>query len=252
MSAGSQSDGWRSTFFLGVFCLGFGVHLGHFPVWLEEARDLSSGQISFVVFGAVAARLLTGPILAVWSEPRSARCAGFQLASSAAIAMAAMNWLQTPAGLLVAGFFAVSAALALFPLGEAMLLRAAERARPSFGVGRAIGSVSFVIGVLVGGLAIDALGAEAIGPLLFALWCALAIAALWAPRFKMGGDGDEGLAERLRVAARYFRGSDFILLIAAAGLIQASHSFYYGFSAILWREQGASGLIVGLMWSFAV
>ena len=44
----------------------------------------------------------------------------------------------------------------------------------------------------------------------------------------------------------------FMMAVTAVSLIQASHAFYYGFSAIAWREQGISTGDVGLLWAFSV
>jgi PPP family 3-phenylpropionic acid transporter len=37
-----------------------------------------------------------------------------------------------------------------------------------------------------------------------------------------------------------------------AGLIQGAHAFYYGFSTILWRGQGISEPVIGLLWGVGV
>jgi PPP family 3-phenylpropionic acid transporter len=48
------------------------------------------------------------------------------------------------------------------------------------------------------------------------------------------------------------RNRKFLILIVACGLIQAAHGFYYSFSTIVWRGQGISPEMVGVLWAFGV
>jgi MFS transporter, PPP family, 3-phenylpropionic acid transporter len=44
----------------------------------------------------------------------------------------------------------------------------------------------------------------------------------------------------------------FMLAIVSTGLIQASHGFYYGFSALSWKAQGLPSAMVGVLWGVGV
>ncbi len=44
----------------------------------------------------------------------------------------------------------------------------------------------------------------------------------------------------------------FIAVLAAAGLIQASHAFFYGFSAVQWRAAGFDGTVIAALWGLGV
>ena len=48
------------------------------------------------------------------------------------------------------------------------------------------------------------------------------------------------------------RDKTFVLAVATAGLIQGAHAFYYGFSALLWRQQGISAPMIGVLWGVGV
>ena len=37
-----------------------------------------------------------------------------------------------------------------------------------------------------------------------------------------------------------------------AGLIQGTHAFYYGFSTLLWRREGISEPMIGVLWGVGV
>ena len=43
-----------------------------------------------------------------------------------------------------------------------------------------------------------------------------------------------------------------MLAIVSTGLIQASHGFYYGFSALAWGAQGLASGVVGTLWGVGV
>jgi PPP family 3-phenylpropionic acid transporter len=43
-----------------------------------------------------------------------------------------------------------------------------------------------------------------------------------------------------------------VLAVITAGLIQGAHAFYYGFSALLWRKDGISAPMIGVLWGVGV
>jgi PPP family 3-phenylpropionic acid transporter len=53
-------------------------------------------------------------------------------------------------------------------------------------------------------------------------------------------------------ARSLMRDPAFIGVLAAAGLIQASHAVYYGFSALAWRAQGLDGAAIAALWALGV
>ena len=46
--------------------------------------------------------------------------------------------------------------------------------------------------------------------------------------------------------------SRFVTAATAAGLIQASHALYYGFSALQWQAAGYDGVTIGALWTVGV
>jgi PPP family 3-phenylpropionic acid transporter len=44
----------------------------------------------------------------------------------------------------------------------------------------------------------------------------------------------------------------FVMMLAAAALVQASHAMYYGFSTLDWRGAGLSGPYIGMLWALGV
>src|SRR3972149_5279085 len=50
----------------------------------------------------------------------------------------------------------------------------------------------------------------------------------------------------------FLRTPGFVAVAAAAGLIQASHAVYYGFSSLDWKMTGLDGTAVGALWAVGV
>jgi PPP family 3-phenylpropionic acid transporter len=48
------------------------------------------------------------------------------------------------------------------------------------------------------------------------------------------------------------RNPAFLMAIAAASLVQASHALYYGFSTIDWQAAGYDGGVIGALWALGV
>ena len=53
-------------------------------------------------------------------------------------------------------------------------------------------------------------------------------------------------------ATGLLRNPAFLVAIAAASLVQASHALYYGFSTIDWQAAGYDGGVIGALWALGV
>src|SRR5664280_1984000 len=101
----------------------------------------------------------------------------------------------------------------------------------AYGPVRLWGSAAFILGTFVAGFATDTLPARHLiwliaGASLLSAIAALALAPLSAAT-PPASEPDKPRPQLLRDPA-------FIAVVAAASLIQASHSVYYGFSALEW------------------
>jgi len=229
-----------------------GVILVFLPRWLEVERALSGAEIGAVLSLAQFARILTGPAIAYWADGASDRGTPLKYVSVAAvIAYAAFFFIAHGFWqLLVLGFIALSLTQALTPLIEAATLRATAQGKLSYGVARGIGSFAFIVANIAGGVLISGFGLGAV-----VIWVlsglALVVATSW-----LGLKHDPPLvqtrAARLGAIGELLRNRRFVILIIACGLIQSAHGFYYGFSTIVWRGQGISPEMVGILWAFGV
>ncbi|MGE0828100.1 MAG: MFS transporter [Hyphomonadaceae bacterium] len=237
-----------------LFC-GAGVLMPFLALWLKETRGLSGVEIGAVASAAALARIFVGPLIAAWADGFADRRTPIRIISIAALIgyAAFFNAHGFPA-LLALGFAAASMTQAVTPLIEGGALRASQYARIPFGAARALSSILFMFGNVVGG----ALVAQA-GPGVVAIWfltCLLltALSAWFAlkPDPAPQEAAALGFRGRLRLGAKLFTIRRFTLVLVGAGLIQAAHAFYYNFSVLVWRGQGISDFETGLLWAFAV
>ncbi len=244
-----MSNAWRATAYLSLFYFIFGLQLPYLPVWLETARGLDGPQISFVLFGALLARVIVGPVISGWADARTAKIASVLMAAGAGFGYFVLNLTFDPIFLAIVGFFLMSIVHAIIPLGESSLLLVAGESRPSFGQGRALASLSFVFGVFSGGFLIQYVGVSSLVPVITCLFVGLMLIGWLVPSIPLGESGTEaGLWSRMARGIRLYRRPTLYLLLISASCIQAAHAFYYGFSTVIWEKQGFSGTEISFLW----
>ncbi len=248
-----MSNAWRATLFLSAFFFAFGFQLPYLPAWLEAVRGLSGAQIGVAVFGASVLRIAAGPLSAAYADSRNARAVLVRMTGLITVGFLVLlfpgpDWLVMMSSLL-AGVVVYST----MPLGEAALLLSAGKDGPGFGLGRAIGSVLFIAGVLIGGVLKDVLGITSIVPALALFYGISMLAAFLAPDLPMGDAGRaSSFVTRLRKGAEIFARPSLFLMLMASGFMLGAHAFYYGFSVVIWEAQGVSGAMTGALWSIGV
>jgi PPP family 3-phenylpropionic acid transporter len=137
------------------------------------------------------------------------------------------------------------------PLIEAATLRATAEGKITYGVARGLGSVTFIVANIAGGVLIARFGLIAVVVWTLTLLSLTALSAWSALK------PDPPLT-RARSVTRFdalrsmLRSRRFLILVFACGLIQSGHAFYYSFSVIVWRGQGISADLVGVLWAFGV
>jgi MFS transporter, PPP family, 3-phenylpropionic acid transporter len=235
-----------------LFCA-YGMTLAFLPRWLEVERNLGGAAIGAILALAQFARIVTGPVVAFWADGAADRRMPIRLVLVAAVlAYAAFFFLAHDFwSLLAFGFVALSLTQALTPLVEVAALRATAEGRISYGVARGIGSICFIIANVAGGVLIARFGLGAVVVWTLTLLSLAALSA-WATL-----QADPPVT-RVRGQARFdalrtlLRSRRFLILVAACGLIQSGHAFYYSFSVLVWRGQGIPAETVGVLWAFGV
>lgn len=247
-----ESPAARVTLVLSALFSTTGVILVFLPRWLEGERGLAGAEIGAVLALAPLGRLFFGPAIALWADSVADRRTPLRvMATASLIAFAAFFFLAHDFwSLLLLGFLALALMQTITPLAEAAALRATAEGKISYGVARGIGSLAFIVASVSGGFLVSRFGLGAV-----VVWTLCALAFTLASTLAMRRDppththAPGGLFTRIAPLLRVRR---YLLVILACGLIQSGHAFYYNFSTIIWRGQGISADVVGLLWAFAV
>lgn len=237
----------------GLIFTGVGVSLPFAGLWFE-AQGLSGAEIAMILATPMLARVVTGPFLAIWADGlKLRRTALFFLGLAAAAAYAGALLVEGVALWLPLWFVASTASAAMIPLSDALTLRLARRDGFVFAWPRGVGSFAFIVANVAMGLLLTRAPVDAI-----LVWVAVAavlsgLAAFLAlPREPVLETGVTSSRDRLAGLGRLVADPAFMTAVAAVGFIHASHAFYYGFSAIIWTDQGVSERDVGLLWGVSV
>ena len=230
-----------------------GVSLPFAGLWLS-AQGLTGAQVGTVLAAPMLARLVTGPLLAVWADGFRLRrtpiallglvmALGYGLAGLAdGFAARAVGW-----------FIGATAMGALVPLTDVMTLRLAARLGFTFALPRGLGSAAFVVANIGMGVLLLATPVEAIIVWIVAASVAFAVSALLALPPEPVADGPPLLGrERFQGLGRLLGDPVFLITIFAVGAVQAAHAFQYCFSALLWKTQGITEAVTGQLWAFGV
>ncbi len=240
--------------FYAALLLGGGVATPYIAVWLK-AHGLSGGEIGVILSLPLMARILTGPGLAVWADTFRLRRTSIALllALSAIVSLTMMTthgfvlWL-------ILWFAAATTFTACAPLTDVIVMRRGAAEGFSYARPRSVGSFAYIVGNVGGGALIAALGPEVVMVWIIVCAAMAALAARWLlPPEPVHIEGIKARKRDLFAGiARLAKDRLFMLTIASVGLIQCAHAFYYGFSALVWKQQGISSAVIGLLWGVGV
>ncbi len=228
-----------------------GVSLPFAGLWLA-AQGFTAGQIGGLLAAPMLARLVTGPVIAVWADGFARRRTPIALLGSAACAAYVVAgvgqglWIQGGAW-----FVAATAMAALIPLTDVLSLQAARRVGFAFAWPRGCGSAAFVAANVLMGAVLS--GASVDGVIVGVALASGLLALTAATLLPTDGVAERGRArDRFAGVGRLVRDRRFMTALVAIGAIQATHAFYYGFSAIAWKSQGIDERTTGLLWALSV
>ena len=228
-----------------------GVSLPFAGLWLK-AQGFTAVQIGGLLAAPMLARLVTGPVIAVWADGFTTRRVPIALLGAVACVAYVVAWLGD--GLVLKGlawFVAATAMAALIPLTDVLNLEAARRSRFPFSWPRGCGSAAFVTANVLAGAALS--GASVDGVIVVVSLASGLMALTAAILLPPEGVGQVSRArDRFAGVGRLVRDRRFMTALLAIGAIQATHGFYYGFSAIAWKAQGIDERTTGLLWAFSV
>ena len=244
----------RLGLFYAVLLLGSGASSPYAGVWFR-AQGLSGAAIGLILAAPALGRAVTGPALAVWADGFSLRRTPLALlalglaAGYIALALAHGFWPW-----LVLWFVSQSLLASCSPLADVITLRRARAEGFNYGWPRGIGSASYVAANVGMGALLEIAAPNAMIAWIALAALATAAAARWLLPPDRVHEGGEPLRsrERLKGLGELLRDPVFMLAIVSGGLIQASHGFYYGFSALTWKRQGLGEGMTGVLWGVGV
>lgn len=224
-----------------------GVNLPFWPVWLAS-KGLDATAIGMLVAVAIGIKVVGNPLVAHLADTTGER-------KRIMIALALLAFVAFALFAFTDGFWAILAVTALFsvafaaihPLGESLTMLAVHAERLDYGRIRLWGSLSFIAAAFLAGAALAGRPAGIVlalvlGALALTLGATAALPDMRAPK---AASARFALLDVLKDRA-------FVLFIAAATAVQASHSVYYAFGTLHWRDVGYSEAVIGALWAEGV
>lgn len=238
-----------------LFYASFGGLIQWFPIWLIEEQGFTGEQLGLVISLAGLGRIIAGPLTSAWADGRRDRRAPIQLLAAITVLALGALWFSASFPVSFALAFAAEVTFwALIAFLEAALLRLCHPQRvPNYGLARGLASLSFVVGNVVTGMLVDAIGNDGIW-----WWLAITMIGLLAASLGMAPEPVERTApvpfgERLAQGLAMVKRPEFALLMFGCGLIQAGHQYYYIFGTKLWIDElGISATLAGWLFAFGV
>lgn len=236
---------------LALFYSGFlavtGIQVPFIPLWLES-RGLDARAIGVILAAPIVVRMFIVPIInRLADRSDNARGALIIATFSSALCFAIIGFSSDFAAILLTFSFAAIAFTPIGALTDAYALKGLEGRR--YGQVRLWGSVAFLIANLSAGWLLTVI---AIGSIIWVIVLAMAVMGLFAflllplDAAPAAQQADAAHVPHLWLSPR------FIVIAAAAGLIQSSHAIYYGFSALDWTAKGFGSDAVGILWAIGV
>ncbi|MCB9875997.1 MAG: MFS transporter [Planctomycetes bacterium] len=228
-----------------------GVYMQFFPTWLKERQGFDAQDVAVVLSAQTISRTLAGPL---WSQrvDRSgdARRVLMLLAAAAcgAFALFAAAPSVWSAWLVAFGFGCLYPPM--HPILDAAAVRVGRERGFSFGRLRLVGSMAFLLAIVVVGPCLEPDATRRVFPILMVSLLATAVAAWFVPR--PTAPPPAPVDGRPVVWWRLFGSGQFVLLLVSSALIQGSHATYYNLSTVHWNEHGIGKTCASLLWAEGV
>jgi PPP family 3-phenylpropionic acid transporter len=237
-----------ALFYIALF-ISIGIQLPFFPLWLE-AKGLDARMIGLVLAAPMLVRLFSIPVATRLADRRQSLWGAIVAATGAAAAGTIALGL-TDGGLAILIVFSLASLpfTPIMPMTEAYALRGLAQVGRAYGPVRLWGSAAFIAGSLGAGWIIDSIAPGNLIWLMAAAMLAATAAAAGLVPLRPRAPVPEATESSYQ---GFLRTPGFAFVAAAAGLIQASHAVYYGFSSLDWKAAGLDGTAVGALWAVGV
>lgn len=233
-----------------IFCM-MAIHSGFFSLMLSQ-QGVSKMEIGRIAAVTGAASLVAQPLLGLisdrWRAERLLYVAGAALAPLAyySIQHAGQLWLIAFWAALFVGF---SLGVQILSTGWIAALNAGGH-KLDFGFSRGVGSLSFALGSVVIGLAVNRFGMGCLPVLLAVFGLTLAAAALLLPRPQLvrpaqGTDAPRALSFG-RALQNLARTRPYVMLVCCSFLANLSSGAFTTYFSVFFSQEGGSASLLGI------
>jgi MFS transporter, PPP family, 3-phenylpropionic acid transporter len=248
-----QALNFRLCFFMSFLFLGLGVQLPFLPLWLAD-RGLSTTEIAAVLSGQILIRALGAPLGTFLADRYRRPVPLIRLLPL--LCAASYLLLSFMHGFAAIFLVAVLAAVFLSPVGpiaENFAMVESAKAGLDYGRQRLWASISFIVGTLMSGFALEVMATSTAVLLIAVSYAALGLAGFALPDAKPGKIAGQAVTHaRAGDVLRLFRSRVFIIFLLAVSIAQASHAMLYGFGSLHWEQLGISKGMIGILWGIGV
>jgi PPP family 3-phenylpropionic acid transporter len=242
---------WRLGFLYAALFFVVGCYLPYMPVRLDW-RGLGAEEIAVILAAPLFTRIIFTPLIAFAADRVGGRRSLLIALAWGSLVSFLLLWAsQGFWQMLLASLVLALNWTTIMPLIETVAVARLRARALDYGRVRLWGSLSFIVASFGAGLLIGRLGPAVVLPLL-AIGSALTVlGAHLLPRDLAAAPSMlRGL--RLQDAFDLARAPLFLLFLAAASLIQASHALYYSFGTLNWQAQGIPDGAIGMLWAIGV
>jgi PPP family 3-phenylpropionic acid transporter len=254
MAGAPQFSTDRFALKLGLFYAAYfffgGVQLPFFPLWLE-ARGLDARDIGLIIAVPALVRIIVTPIVTHQADRYQALKATLVAGSMVGLlGMTVVGLVEGPFAILLAFAVAMAALSPMLSLSDAYALSGLSARERNYGPVRLWGSVAFIAGNVGAGFLLERM---ALGHLIWLIVSALAVVVVAALALTPLENSPRPVAATPAASPKtLLRNPAFLAVVLASSMVQGSHAFYYGFSAVQWRAEGLDGRLIGLLWGLGV
>lgn len=235
-----------SLFYAAIF-LAVGVHLPFWPLWLAD-RGLTPSDIGLIMAAPYLIKLAVNPLVGHQVDKSGDRRRPMALlalgatASFALFPLAYDFWSILALTCLAFGFWS-----GIMPVGESLAMLTAHRHGLDYGRMRLWGSAAFILGAgAVGRLLVD------VEPWVLVWLVVGALGVTTLACFGLPDERSDAPAGPALPIGPLAASAPFLLFLIAAGFNQTSHTVYYAFATLHWKQAGIEGDVIGLLWSEGV
>lgn len=243
-------EGGRIAAYGTAYFFAAGAFMSYWPVWLRD-RGITDAQIGTLFMS----RQLVSVVSVLSMGYLAHRLGGLRgillaLAAAAIVMMGAYQLSTTFLALFAVGLAWGCIWSPTMALYDGVLVNEAKARGFVYGTLRVSGSIAFIAGTLICGVAVDHFGPPSV---LFVGWAGVLLLLPFAlllprnegPARKGGGHAPFGLLD-------LFRNKSFMLFMISAGFCQSSHAVLYSFGTLTWRAAGIDDVTISSLWGESV